>query len=73
MKKGRWQQDSDPNLTPKSNLNLSLIDGNSMNLEFSSDTRTLQGLIGRHLIVTGCSGERTYKGVLVSADPVSRR
>lgn len=43
-----------------------------MTADIWNDSKTLSGLIGRHLSVTGCSGQQTYKGVLISADPVSR-
>jgi len=43
-----------------------------MTSDLWNDAKRLSGLLGRLLSVTGCSGQQTYKGVLISADPVSK-
>lgn len=43
-----------------------------MTCDLWNNVKTLSGLIGQLVSVTGCSGQQIYKGVLISADPVSK-
>lgn len=43
-----------------------------MTSDLWNDANRLSGLLGRLLTVTGCSGQQTYKGILISADPISK-
>jgi hypothetical protein len=43
-----------------------------MTSDLWNNAKTLSGLIGHLVSVTGCSGQQRYKGVLISADPVSK-
>jgi len=43
-----------------------------MTCDLWNNAKTLSGLIGQLVSVTGCSGQQIYKGVLISADPVSK-